>query len=118
MSRYNTGILNERLAQTYLESHGLKLEKKNYKVKFGEIDLIMRDKEYLVFVEVRYRCKSNYGSSVESVTPNKQRRIIRTALHYLQKTQQLDAIDCRFDVVGIDHKQEIVWIKDAFQVQY
>ena len=118
MSRYQTGLLGEWEAQQYLESHGLTLVKKNYTIKSGEIDLIMKDEEYLVFVEVRYRCKPEYGSSIETVTPNKQRRIIRTALHYLQKTRQLDCVDRRFDVIGIDAKGRIVWIKDAFQVQY
>ena len=78
----------------------------------------MEDGEDLVFVEVRLRCNADHGSSIETVTPTKQRRIIRTALHYLQATQQYDQVECRFDVIGIDAQQKITWIKDAFQVQY
>jgi len=113
-----TGLLGENEAQRYLEDHGLTLEKKNYNTKGGEIDLIMKDGEYLVFIEVRYRYNPDFGSSVETIGPSKQRRIIRTALHYLQKENLLDQIDCRFDVIGIGGEQRIVWIKDAFQVQY
>ena len=113
-----TGALGEWEAQQYLEAQGLIFVDKNYKIKQGEIDLIMKDEEYHVFIEVRCRYHPDFGSSIETVTPGKQRRIIRTALHYLQKKDLLDQTDCRFDVVGIDAARRIVWIKDAFQVQY
>jgi len=118
MSHYHIGLLGESEAQEYLKSHGLTFVEKNYKIKAGEIDLIMEDGEHLVFVEVRLRGNADHGSSIETVTPTKQQRIIRTAKHYLQATQQYDKVPCRFDVVGIDAHQKITWIKDAFQVKY
>ena len=111
------GQCAEFIAQRYLESQGLQCVEKNYSCRSGEIDLIMSDKETLVFIEVRSRQKADYGSSIETVQWNKQSRIIRSALHYLQKKGLYDQIDCRFDVIGLDNLQKIVWIKDAFQVQ-
>lgn len=108
----------ELAARHYLESQGLRFVKNNYTCRSGEIDLIMRDNEALVFIEVRFRRQAGYGSSIETVRPSKQRRIIRSALHYLQQKDLYDQIDCRFDVVGLDTTDNIVWIKDAFQVQY
>lgn len=104
----------EQQALHYLVAHGLKHLDSNYYCKGGEIDLIMNDAEQLVFVEVRYRSRSDYGSAAESVTVAKQRKLIIAAQHYLM-TSGLDK-PCRFDVVGIDNKRKINWIKDAFQV--
>lgn len=70
-----------------------------------------------IFVEVRFRRQANYGSSIETVRPDKQSRIIRSAKHYLQMHDLYDEVDCRFDVIGLDSSDKIVWIKDAFQVQ-
>lgn len=113
-----TGQLGEKEARRYLEAQGLTFVDKNYNTKGGEIDLIMKDGEYLVFCEVRCRYNPDFGSSIDTIQPTKQRRIIRTSLHYLQKKKLMDQIDCRFDVIGIDGSQRIIWIKDAFQVQY
>jgi putative endonuclease len=75
----------------------------------------MQQKETLVFVEVRYRQSSHFGSAAESVTVSKQRKLLLTAKHYLQKSG-MDR-PCRFDVVGIGGKKqtEIEWIQNAFQ---
>jgi len=108
----------EAEALQYLESQGLRFVKKNYSCRQGEIDLIMFDQEVLVFIEVRFRRKEQYGSSIETVGPSKQRRIIRSALNYLQHNNLCDQVDCRFDVMGLDLTNNIIWIKDAFQVQY
>ena len=115
--KHQKGRRAESIAQQYLESQGLHCVEKNYSCRYGEIDLIMQDHESLVFTEVRLRRKSGYGSSIETVQPNKQSRIVRSALHYLQKKDLYDQIDCRFDVIGLDDSEKIVWIKDAFQVQ-
>lgn len=97
----------------YLIEQGLRLVTRNYSCKAGEIDLIMRDAEYLVFVEVRYRARTDFGSALESVTPAKQRKLILTAQYYLQQTGKMPA--CRFDVAGMDQNRQIHWIRDAFQ---
>ena len=116
---HQTGRHAEQLACEYLEQQGLELICRNYHAPGGEIDLIMRDGSQLVFVEVRYRSKSYFGSAAESVDFKKQQRIRHTALCYLQQTDP----DCsaRFDVVAIDKGQagkglenNINWITNAF----
>ncbi|MCW9022255.1 MAG: YraN family protein, partial [Sedimenticola sp.] len=73
----------EQLAQRYLEQRGLRTLERNYRCKMGEIDIIMKDQDSLVFVEVRYRKQNAFGSAAESVTTTKQKKIIRAAYHYL-----------------------------------
>ncbi len=111
-----SGKQYEDLACKHLRKHGLKLLTRNYHCRRGEIDLIMRDKESLVFVEVRYRRQARYGSASESVDWYKQQRLIATAEHYLlheSKTQPA----ARFDVVAISGTEgniELEWINNAF----
>lgn len=112
------GKLIEDNACDYLEQQGLKLLTRNFLCKMGEIDLIMRDKDDLVFIEVRYRQSDDYGDGVESITWHKQKKIINAANIYLNKYKISENVGCRFDVLGVSVKQEIHWIKDAFQLQY
>lgn len=93
----------------------MRLLERNFRSRGGEIDLIMRQGETLVFIEVRYRRSRDYGSPLETVTQTKQRRLIAAASHYLQR-RNLD-LPCRFDVVGISGsgQERIEWIRDAFQ---
>jgi putative endonuclease len=107
-----TGDKHEDRALDYLQSRGLVLQSRNYHSRHGEIDLIMRDGETLVFVEVRYRKSNRFGGAVLSITPAKQRKIALTALQYLQKHKKTES-PCRFDAVAItDTNTE--WIKAAF----
>jgi putative endonuclease len=118
MARHNAqGRAAEERALHHLQARGLRLLDRNFRSRGGEIDLIMRQGNLLVFVEVRYRQNSNFGSPFETVTTTKQRRLITTAAHYLQQ-QRLD-LPCRFDVVGITGAQleQVEWIQDAFQPQ-
>jgi putative endonuclease len=101
----------ENLALNYLKARGLSLVVRNYRSRYGEIDLIMQDKNYLVFVEVRYRQSQQYGSSIESINHIKQQKLIKTAQYYLLKHPQNRP--CRFDVIGIN-QQSLTWIKNAF----
>ena len=108
-------------ALIFLEQQGLKLLDKNYHCRQGEIDLVMQDQQTLVFIEVRYRKNHLYGSSAESVTRNKQRKIIHTAEHYLLHKVKMTIPACRFDVVAIypsaetKNSLQFDWIKHAFQ---
>lgn len=107
----------ERLAQSYLCERGLKLVAKNYRCPYGEIDLVMRDAEQLVFVEVRYRRRTAPVPPAVTVTAAKQRRIARSALHYLQHIDPLDDTPVRFDVIavsGTTARPGIDWIAGAF----
>jgi putative endonuclease len=117
MARHNAqGSAAEELAMRHLQGKGLRLKERNFRTRVGEIDLIMQQAQTLVFVEVRFRQSSNYGSPAETVTPHKQQRLIRAAMHYLQR-QGLDQ-PCRFDIVAISgsRQQTIEWIQNAFQL--
>lgn len=105
----------ERMAAAYLQQQGLILVTSNYRCRFGEIDLIMRDGKALVFVEVRLRSNASFGGAGMSITAAKQQKLTRTAEHYLQ--QHGDAA-CRFDAVLMDKPstQHIEWIRNAFDV--
>ena len=119
MSTVSIGAQAENLARQYLETQGLIFIEKNYRVKCGEIDLIMQDNEELVFVEVRYRKQQRYGKSIETINSFKCRKLTKTAQYYLQQRQIDDTVMCRFDVLGIDiakQQVEYSWLKNAFQV--
>lgn len=103
----------ENWACAYLQAQGFQLLSRNYRLRGGELDLIGRDGDYLVFVEVRYRSSEKFGGAMQSISLAKQQRIIRTAQHYLMR----HPVDwpCRFDVVAINQAQQITWIKNAFE---
>jgi putative endonuclease len=104
----------EQIAISYLQREHLILVTQNYRCRFGEIDLIMRDEATLVFIEVRMRTHEKFGGAAASITSAKQSKLLRTARHYLAELNSEPP--CRFDALllsGIDG-QEIVWIKNAF----
>jgi putative endonuclease len=104
-------------AKKYLENHGLRLIETNYRCLRGEIDLIMQDNEYLVFIEVRSRTNIKYGNAIESINHSKKRKIILAAMHYLQKSKLLYTATCRFDIIAIhpvEGTTRLEWLKNAF----
>lgn len=107
----------EQLAKKYLLAQGLTFIEANFRLRLGEIDLIMQDGAILVFVEVKYRSSDRYGSSLEQVTASKIRKIKLVASAYLQR--QYSEVACvRFDVVGISPKgagHRFDWVKGAFE---
>ena len=121
------GQAAENLACRYLQDQGLHLIERNYRCKRGEIDLVMRDADSVVFVEVRYRRNHRFGSGAESVNRYKQAKLTATALHYLQSNKAAAKSPARFDVISITLQgmprdiqgapgdtAEIQWIKNAF----
>jgi putative endonuclease len=110
------GLRSEKEACNFLQTKGLKLISSNYHCPFGEIDIIMKEGDVLVFIEVRLRSHIIYGSALESIDSRKQQKLLKSATHYLQKHQLLDKIDCRFDVIGFSNSS-IEWIKDAFSYE-
>ena len=107
----------EEIALNFLLKKKLSLIIKNFKTKIGEIDIILTDKEFLVFVEVRFREDNDYASGLESITYQKQRKIIKTAQMFLVHNKEYQNFYCRFDVISIsryDNKIQIHWIKNAF----
>jgi putative endonuclease len=117
---HEKGQRAEQLACRYLQTQGLRLAQRNYRCRLGEIDLVMKDGESLIFVEVRCRRNGRFGSAMDSVTPTKQARIIAAAQHYLQQAEGAQGKPCRFDVVGIAPEQKgvngIIWLQDAFRL--
>jgi putative endonuclease len=101
----------EERAAAYLAARGLVIVARNYCTRLGEIDLVARDGEVLVFVEVRMRSDGGFGGALESVTPGKQRRIAAAAGQYLARIPRPPP--CRFDVLAVD-AGEIRWLKGAF----
>ena len=107
------GVISEKQALAYLQEQGLSLICRNYYCRFGEIDLIMRDQDTLVFIEVRYRKNNDFGGALASITKRKQDKIVKTAKHYLAQLE--DEPYCRFDVIAIDQQANTPqWIQNAF----
>ncbi len=102
----------ETRAEAFLQTHGLKPLARNWRCRFGEIDLIMRDGATLVFVEVRLRSRADFGGAAASVTANKQRKLLAAARQYLATLKTLPP--CRFDVVALSGDGVPDWIKNAF----
>lgn len=112
----HAGARAERLAARYLERKGLELVRRNYRTRQGEIDLIMRDADVLVFVEVRFRSRSDFGTPEETVDRRKRARLRAAAAHYLASASGA-SVPCRFDVMSVtrpNYRLECRWIKDAF----
>lgn len=110
-----SGFAAEATARDYLIAQGMKWIESNYRCRLGEIDLIMRDKDYLVFVEVRSRASNVYGGAVESITYGKQQKLLKTASLYLLTHKLQDKVASRFDVISIEGKPpQLTWIKNAF----
>ena len=118
INKQQAGSLAEEQACRFLQAKGLIFLERNYRCKMGEIDLIMREGNEVVFVEVRLRKHSYFGDAVESIDCFKQKKIFNTAMNYLQKKNWLDYKNSRFDIVSIMGSSDIEWIKDAFEVDY
>lgn len=117
MNSATIGSQTEDIAAAYLQQHSLAILQRNFRCKFGEIDIIGQHDADLVFVEVRYRKHDAFGSAAESVTLNKQQKLIRSAEYYLQNNSHTTTMNCRFDVIAISDltkPTQIEWIKDAF----
>jgi putative endonuclease len=104
------GAAAEDLAARYLAARGLGVIERNFRVRGGEIDLICRDGDTVVFVEVRLRRHSGYGGAAASITAAKQAKIIMAARHWLVRHGEAP---CRFDCVLLDD-QRIEWLRNAF----
>jgi putative endonuclease len=108
----------EARARQFLTAQGLSHMMSNYSAPCGELDLIMRDKHTLVFVEVRYRAYNKFGGALESIDQHKIRKLVRTAEHFLQRYGGAHK-GCRFDAVLLSGPQStpsLEWIKDAFNI--
>ena len=100
-ARQNLGESGEEMACRELGARGYAILARRYRTRHGEIDIIARDADTIVFVEVRVKTTAEFGSAAESVTPWKQRRVVAMAVDYLARNRLTDR-PCRFDVVAID----------------
>ncbi|CAG7623401.1 YraN family protein [Paenibacillus allorhizosphaerae] len=100
LTKKQLGALGESSAANYLQQHGLKVLERNWRCRSGEIDLVAADGELLVFVEVRTRSSSGFGTPAESIDFRKQRQVIETAQVYLMHKKEYER-QIRFDVVSV-----------------
>ena len=107
----------EALAVKFLVRQGFTVVQRNYRCLFGEIDVIVKNKALLAFVEVRFRARTDYGTAAESVTYHKRRKLMATAAHFLAHSGE--TLPCRFDVITLDRLtvDAIQWIPNAFDGQ-
>ena len=108
------GVVYEQQAAVFLQQRGLVLVTRNFRCHGGELDLVMRDGDTLVFVEVRYRASKWFGGAAASIDRRKQQRLITAAHQYLQ--QNLNDCPCRFDVIAISGSGAFTWLRSAFHV--
>ncbi|MGN8887110.1 YraN family protein [uncultured Blautia sp.] len=112
MNKRKIGSCHEEQAAAFLKKQGLYIVERNFRCRTGEIDIIARDGDYLVFTEVKYRRTGESGWASAAVDWHKRQRISRAAQFYLIRHGYAD-IPCRFDVVAIDGNR-IQWIRNAF----
>ena len=105
MKRRDTGILGEKLAQKFLKKRGYRIVETNYRCPEGEIDIVAKHKDYLVFIEVRTKKSREFGSPEESITPAKKERMKAAAAYYQQMHNDLPQL-WRIDVVAIELNQK------------
>jgi len=105
MKRKDTGILGEKLAKDFLKKKGYRITETNYRCPEGEIDIVAKHSDYLVFVEVRTKTSREFGSPEESITPAKKERMKATAAHYQQTHHNLPSL-WRIDVVAVELNQK------------
>jgi putative endonuclease len=116
--KQSLGSEGEALAVEFLRKKGYRIIAKNYKTFLGEIDIVAKDGDTIVFLEVKTRTNESFGYPFEAVNENKRRKIKNVALLFLKKMKE--EVPARFDVLSIsstgDGGQEITHIKDAFEV--
>lgn len=111
------GRVFEQRACSELERAGLKLLARNYTTRYGELDLVMRDGDTVVFVEVRHRIGAGFGDAATSITATKQARLVQTAQLWLTANPKHAQCACRFDVVAYDGPVDgatMQWLRGAF----
>lgn len=114
----DTGARWEDAVLAHLQRLGLSLIERNFNCRYGEIDLIMRERDQIAFIEVRYRGDDVRGGGTVSVGAGKRAKLVRAAAVYLQRNPALAAMTCRFDVVGCSGtpaKPVFEWTRAAFE---
>ncbi|TLY53101.1 MAG: YraN family protein [Gammaproteobacteria bacterium] len=117
MSTRATGIHWENAALLHVQNAGLELLDRNFHCRLGEIDLILTDRDTIVFAEVRYRGDGTRGDGAASVGAAKQAKLVRAAQLWLQAQPRYASLPCRFDVIGCTgtpQRPQFDWVRNAF----
>ena len=118
MNSKHKGLYYEQQALQWLQQRGLELVEKNYHCRFGEIDLIMLDRDQLCFIEVKYRHSRAFGGAAYSIPAAKQHKISQAALSYISRYRKFQQLAYRFDALLIQNlagqQPRIEWIPNAF----
>jgi putative endonuclease len=113
------GDAAEQRALSYLEARGLRVVQRNFRCRFGEIDLIMEDLDCLVVVEVRYRSANRFATAAATVGPAKQGKLVRSASLFTAWNRRFANAPIRFDIIAIDAvaggEGTVRWLRDAFR---
>lgn len=117
MNKRLIGASYEEKATEYLKEAGLRILERNYRIRSGEIDIIAKDQEYIVFVEVKYRKTASLGHPEEAVNFNKIKQICKVANHYRIYKKHSPNQKYRFDVIAVEG-DDIHWYKNAFNYIY
>ena len=121
MNKRVTGSWYESIACSYLEEHNIKILKRNFRVRSGEIDIVGYDGSFYCFIEVKYRKDTKYGGPEAAVTLSKQKQICNVSRFYLAFNNIPESAPVRYDVIAISGEENaltIKWYKDAFQYVY
>jgi putative endonuclease len=112
--KQRAGAAAEDAAERHLSASGCRVLARNARYREGELDLVVRERDVVVFVEVRLRASERFGGALASVDVHKQRRLARAAQRWLAEHYGERWPACRFDVVTVDGSGTIDWIRDAF----
>ena len=118
LDRRARGDMVEAAALAHLQAHGLQPLARNAQARGGEIDLVMMDRDVVVFVEVRYRASAAFGGGFASIDARKRRKVVHAAQVFLMRNPTLAHAPCRFDVVdasGDPAAPHMQWLRDAFR---
>lgn len=119
MNKRNLGTFYEDIAAGYIDNHGGKVIKRNFRTRQGEIDIIARDGDYLCFVEVKYRNGESFGNPLDSVGYNKQKTICKVSKVYIRVNGDDFDAPIRYDVIAVqsceDGMVKVKWLKNAFE---
>ncbi len=114
MNKRQLGMDKEECAAKYLIQQGYRILERNYRTRFGEIDIIAKEGEYLCFVEVKFRSNHTYGTGLDAVDYHKQAKIRQVANYYLMKNGYGEWTSCRFDIVAMEG-EKILLLRNAFE---
>ena len=114
MNKRQEGQKYEDTAAAFLEKHGVRILERNFRCRFGEIDIIGTQDNVLIFTEVKYRSNGAHGTAIEAVGPQKQKTISLVSDHYRAYKRQYAGYQIRYDVIAIDN-DTIRWIPAAFE---